>query len=201
MKSPGISVNPLVTMAGVAGFNHIFFDNVRVPRANLLGEKNRGWQILRYGLNFERSRTTFVLDGEQNIAELVAYAKTEIRNGQPLSKEPSVRQKLADLVVRNRVSKNLSYRVVWMQSRNEPITYQANMDKVFETETTQMTARIGNQIAGLWGGLWRDPHAPLHGKLAQEYLQRTGSTIAAGTSEIQRNSIAQGLGLPRSYEA
>jgi alkylation response protein AidB-like acyl-CoA dehydrogenase len=200
MKTPGITVRPLVNMAGSAGFNQVFFDNVRVPKNNLLGEKNRGWQILRFGLNFERSRTNFVLQAAENIAGLVQFAKERARNGKPLSKDPMVRQKLADLAIRNRVSKNLSYRIVWMQATNQTITYQANVDKVFETELTQEIARMGIFLAGMHGQLLRGPHALLDGQPAQSYLQTVGLTIAAGTSEVQRNGIAQGLGLPRSYE-
>jgi alkylation response protein AidB-like acyl-CoA dehydrogenase len=199
-KTPGITIQPLMNMGGAAGFNQVFFDNVRIPKENLLGVKNRGWQQMRVALAFERSFAAINLQMQRNIEELVAYSREHTRNGHSLSKAPLLRQKLADLLVRVRVGRDLSYRVVWMQSKKMTVPYEANEDKLFNSELQQQIARVSMEMVGLWGQVEKDPRAPMKGRIEQSYRSTVGITIAAGTSEIQRNVIAQGLGLPRSYD-
>jgi alkylation response protein AidB-like acyl-CoA dehydrogenase len=201
MKSPGITVRPLVTMADVASFNQVFFDNVRVPKGNLLGEKNRGWQMMREGLKYERSWASQTVTLERFLVDLLRYTKETAQNGSTLSKKPRVRQQMADLFTRLEVGRLLSYRVVWMREANKFVSYESNIDKLYNSELFQRSAGAGMEMEGLWGQLTgKDPLAPLGGNVQQNWRGWTGFTIAAGTSEVQRNSIAQGLGLPRSYD-
>ena len=199
MKSPGISVRPLINMADGKGFNEVFFDNVRVPRSGLLGELNRGWYMATTTLDFERSSVSTSAGMRRSLEELTSYCADTRSNGARLIDKPGVRSKLADLWVEVNIIRLLSYRVVTMQERGIVPNHEASIVKVFNSELNQRIGRAGIQLLGLHGQLGEEsPYARLHGRFEKLYLTSVGSTIAAGTSEIQRNIIAsRGLGLPR----
>ena len=199
MKSPGVTVRPLVNMGNQHGFNEVFFDNVRVPRSGLMGELNRGWYIATTTLDFERSSVATSAGSLRTLEELTDFAKTTESNGKRLLEMPPVRNKLSDLWIELDIAKFLSYRVVSMQERGLVPNHEASIVKVFNSEYNQRLARTGLHMLGLYGQLQPEtPYAQLHGRFERSYVTTVGSTIAAGTSEIQRNIIAtRGLGLPR----
>ncbi|HZP57009.1 MAG TPA: acyl-CoA dehydrogenase family protein [Dehalococcoidia bacterium] len=200
MKTPGITVRPLINMADGEGFNEVFFENVRVPRSGLLGELNRGWYIATTTLDFERSSIGGTAQARRSLEDLTRFARTETQiGGRPLWSNPKVRHAIADLWIDLELAQLLSYRVVSMQARGLVPNYEASIIKVFNSEYLQRQARVGVGLMGLYGGLWEDsPWARLKGRFAKSYVVSVGSAIAGGTSEIQRNIIAQrGLGLPR----
>ncbi len=199
MKSPGVSVRPIENMAGGRDFNEVYFDDVRIPSGNLVGQEDRGWYTLAVALDFERSGVGYSAGARRTLEALVSYVKQTERNGKPLSKNPNVRRKLAQRFVETQVSRWLSYKVAWMQSQGMVPNAEASMSKMYGTELTQRVARTGMEILGMAGQISQGSRwTPLEGHIQQLYLTSTSSTIAAGTSEIQRNIIAQrGLGLPR----
>ena len=199
MKSPGVEVKPIYNMAGGHDFNEVYFNDVRVPSGNLVGTEDRGWYTLAVALDFERSGVGYSAGARRTLDALTRYVKETQRGGVPLSKDPNVRRKLAQRYVETEVSRWLSYRVAWMQSQGQIPNSEASMSKMYGAELTQRVARTGMEILGIAGQLSGDSKwAPLYGHIQQAYLMSTSSTIAAGTSEIQRNIIAQrGLGLPR----
>jgi alkylation response protein AidB-like acyl-CoA dehydrogenase len=201
MKTPGITVRPLINMANGEGFNEVFFENVRVPREGLLGELNRGWYIATTTLDFERSSIGGTSQARRSLEDLTRFAKSErdATTGRAVWDSALVRHAIADLWIDVDIATLLSYRVVSMQSRGLVPNYEASIIKVFNSEYAQKQARIGLGIMGLYGGIWGDsPWAKLQGRSARSYVASVGSAIAGGTSEIQRNIIAQrGLGLPR----
>jgi alkylation response protein AidB-like acyl-CoA dehydrogenase len=200
MKSPGIDVRPLVQMTGQAGFNEVFFDNVRVPANAVVGEVNRGWYVSTATLDFERSGIGRVIGGLRTFEEVVDYArKTPSREPgkATLFDVAEIRHALADIGLGFRLGRLLSYRVAWMQSRQMVPNYEASMAKTFGTELHQRLGRVAINSLGLPGQL-SGTHAPLAGSVPALYLSTVSLTIAAGTSEINRNIIAQrGLGMPR----
>jgi alkylation response protein AidB-like acyl-CoA dehydrogenase len=209
MKTPGITIRPLVQMTGQAGFNQVFFEDVRVPAGNMIGERNRGWYVSTATLDFERSGIRRVIDGLRSFEEAVNYAKktpahvvsapkSTVQSPNPtLFDVPHIRHALADIAVGFEVGRLLCYRVAWMQSQQMIPNYEASMAKVFGTELQQRLARVAINMMGLHGQL-RGPGAPVNGGLSQFYLSSVSLTIAAGTSEVNRNIISQrGLGLPR----
>jgi len=199
MKTPGITVRPLINIAGTKGFNEIFFENVRVPKDALLGEKNRGWYIATTTLSYERTAIEAPARAQRLLNDLVRYAKLTKRNGKSLAEDPSVRQRLAQLAIEIDVSRCLSYRVATSQARDDIPGPEAPANKVFTSEMIQRIAQVGMQMMGLYGQLeFNTKWAPLKGKIERLYLTAVSGTIAGGTSEIQRNIIAErGLGLPR----
>jgi alkylation response protein AidB-like acyl-CoA dehydrogenase len=182
-------------MANGEGFNEVFFENVRVPRSGLLGELNRGWYIATTTLDFERSSIGGTSQALRSLEDLTRFAKNE----PGIWGKPKARHAIADLWVDLEIARMLSYRVVSMQSRGLVPNYEASIIKVFNSEYIQRQSRVALHIMGLYGGLWEDsPWAKLRGRYAKSYVASVGIAIAGGTSEIQRNIIAQrGLGMPR----
>jgi alkylation response protein AidB-like acyl-CoA dehydrogenase len=199
MKTPGITVSPLTQMTGAQGFNQVFFDNVRVPAKNVVGEVDRGWYVNTTTLDFERSSIGSAVGTKNRVADMAEFAKEATVNGIGLLKRnPLVRLELADRMVEAQVALMLSFRVADMQNRGLIPNHEASMGKMYSSELSQRIARTEMKIVGLYGGLAGGPRAPRGGAIARGYLGAVSATIAGGTSEIQRNIIAQrGLGLPR----
>jgi alkylation response protein AidB-like acyl-CoA dehydrogenase len=196
LKSPGITIRPLITMAGWRT-NEVYYDNVMVPRENLVGEINRGFYYIMSALDFERM---FPPGAYRRLFEsIVEYAKNTNTHGRPLSKDPLIRQKLAEISVGLEVARLLYYRLAYMLDQGRIPNYESSMEKTFVTELAQEICNTGMQVLGLRGQLRKDdPTAPLGGKVEFYYRSSVVETIFAGTSEIQRNIIAErGLALPR----
>lgn len=199
MKTPGITVRPIVTVLGSTHFCEVFFDNVRIPEDALVGEKHRGWYQAMGTLSFERSGIGRVSSVRRALHDLIGYLKAVKLSGVPLSQDPLIRAQLAELETEVEVARLLCYRVAWLQSKGQVPSYEASMARVFGHELSQKVARAGMKILQLRCQLMPgDPRAPVHGNLSRAFLSTISNTIRSGTSEIQRNIIAQrGLGLPR----
>lgn len=199
MNTPGIEVRPIINMANEHSFNMVIFDNVRIPKKNLVGEYNRGWYVGATLLDFERSGVEYSSSTRRTLEELVEFCKEHKRNGKLLSEDPIIRHNLSQLAVDVEISKMMSYNIAYMQSQNIVPNKEASMGKAFGTELQQRIARQGMKILGLYGQLEPDSkYVLLQGRLEKAYMISVSATIAAGTSEIQRGIIAtRGLGLPR----
>ena len=117
MRTPGISVKPIVDMSKRHHFNMVTFDDVRVPKRNLVGEKNRGWYVGATLLDFERSGVEYSAESMRTLEELVEFCKENTRNGRPLADDPIVRHRLANLSNEIEISRLISYNTAWMQSQ------------------------------------------------------------------------------------
>ena len=194
MKSPGISVRPLVNIADQHAFNEVFFEDVRVPVEQRVGEENRGWYHLAVALDFERSGIAAYSGGRRNVERLTDIAE---EHPQLLEQRPGVRYELADRMVEVNVGTFLAYRVATMQAQGLLPNHEASASKLFGSELGQRIARTGMHLLGMAGQL-RGDSSRFDIDQAQNYLYTVSGTIAAGTSEIQRNIMAtRGLGLPR----
>ena len=199
MNTPGITVNPIINMADDHGFNMVTFEDVRIPKKNLVGEQNRGWYVGATLLDFERSGVDYSAGAKRTLEELVDFAKNNKKNGTLIADDPVMRNRFADLAIEVEVSKLISYNIAWMQSQGLVPNKEASMGKVLGTELQQHVSYTGMQMLGMHGQLGpRSSHAPLKGRIEHMYLTDVSQTIQAGTSEINRNIIAtRGLGLPR----
>jgi alkylation response protein AidB-like acyl-CoA dehydrogenase len=198
MKTPGIEVRPLVDLSGRHMFNETFFENVRVPARNLVGEENRGWYIGTTTLDFERSNVGAAVSNRLLVEDLAGFIREHAGEGVcTLPRHQALRHELADRAIEANVARMLSVRVVALQAKGLIPNYEASVVKTYASELTQRIYNTGVKVLGLYGGV-RGDEAPVSGRYARGYLQSAGSTIAAGTSEIQRNIVAiRGLGLPR----
>ncbi len=199
MKSPGVSVRPIINMAGGHEFNQVTFDDVRVPRANVVGDEDRGWYVAVTLLDFERSGIDYSASARRLLDDTKEFATETKRNGVPLIEIPWVRTLMADRYIDCEVARLMAYNVAYMQSQDLIPTKEASMSKVFGSEVVQRVTEAALDILGMYGTLGReDKWAPLNGRVQENWMNAFAGTIAAGTSEIQRNIIAgRGLGLPR----
>lgn len=199
LKTPGVQVNPIINMAGRHEFNEIIFDNVRVPVSNVVGEENRGWYVAVTLLDFERSGIDYSANARRLLDDVRQYATETVRNGQPLISIPWVRSALADRYIDCEVARLIAYNVAYMQGEGLVPNREASVSKVFGSETVQRVSKTCMDILGMHGVLGLDEKwAPLAGRVQERWILNFSDTIAAGTSEIQRNVIAsRGLGLPR----
>ena len=200
LKTPGISVRPIIDMGGGDELNETFFEDVRVPASNLVGDENRGWYVGMTLLDFERSGISNAVGLQRNIKDLIEAAKGAERGKSRLDTTPTLRGQLADRFVEANVGYQFSLLIISMQTAGQVPNHEASVAKLFMSEREQTTARTGTQVFGLYANLWDpdDPRAPMRARHTRAYVQSIPSTIAGGTSEIQRNIIAtRGLGLPR----
>jgi alkylation response protein AidB-like acyl-CoA dehydrogenase len=200
MDRPGIQVRPLLYMNGKHVFNEVFFNDVKIPAEDLIGVEGEGWALTRQTMNFERSGAGGFSGAKRYLEQLIDYVKTTVRNGQPLSKDPNARRKIAKLFIGAEVGKTLAYKIAWMHQKGDfsGLITAASASKLYSTELAQKLANYATEIMGLYGQLEEDPWAPMGGTMTDLYQMSKGATIYAGTNEIQRNLIAWvGLGLPR----
>jgi len=181
-------------------FNEVFFDNVRVPKENLVGEKNMGFYHLMTALDFERANLVGIGGFKRTFEELMEYVKTAGRNGKPLSSIPSVRKKMAEIATQIEIGYMLFWRTAEMLDKNLNPHVESSILKVVATELARDMAEAAMEILGPYGHIYeKTKWTPLRGQVSRGFLTSISATIGAGTSEIQRNIIAQrGLGLPRA---
>ena len=191
---PGLTIRPLINMANRHHFNEVFFEDVRVPARNLVGEENRGWYVGMTLLDFERSGIGTTAGQKRTLEKLA----DTLMSG-PADTREKYRIKLADFVIANNVGRYLGYRIGDMQAHGKVPNYEASVVKIYQSELGQRIYNFGIAMLGLSGQMVpEEPTAPLGGELPEQYLQSVPSTIYSGTNEIQRNIIAtRGLGLPR----
>ena len=195
MQTPGITVRPLINMLGGHGFNEVFFEDVRVPVQNRVGEENRGWYVGMATMDFERSALSGSAALRRNFDDFVGWMQER-----PGSVEKREQNGVADVAINIEVSRMLSLRVLSMQQGGLAPNHEASVAKMFSSELSQQFARFGINVMGAFGALRKgDPYAQMKGWFTEQYMSSVPATIAGGSSEIQRGIIAtRGLGMPRA---
>ncbi|MEE9473593.1 MAG: acyl-CoA dehydrogenase family protein [Acidimicrobiia bacterium] len=200
MHSPGVTVRPLKQITGFAEFNETFLDNVRIPKHQLLGEKNMGWYVAAGALENERlAGAGDFIRHQDSIRALIEMAKTRKAGGRPLSEHPLIRQKLAQLYVDASMLRSLALRSLTHRLKHGKAGPEGSFCYVFGNEFGQRLQELAMLIQGPYHQLVKGSRYAIdQGQWQHDFLQSRASTIAGGTSEIQRNVIAQRvLGLPR----
>ncbi|MCA1834292.1 MAG: acyl-CoA dehydrogenase family protein [Actinomycetota bacterium] len=197
LQASGIEVRPLRQITGESEFNEVFFDNVEVPLQNLIGVENDGWRVAGTTLANERG-TSFVWK-EQVLHEVARDLlwRRAVRDGNDA--DPLARQKLAQSWMDVEIFRLHNARTLTRLSRGEQIGPESSIVKLFWTEMSQKLAETAGSIFGTDALIGMDdPHALDGGRWARAMLWSRASSIAGGTSEIQRNIIGERiLGLPR----
>lgn len=201
MKSPGVTVKPLRTMTGDSEFNEVYFEEVRVPKSHLLGEKDQGWRVIVTSLMFERQGLGFYFTFAQRryYEELVETARRTQRYGQPVVADAHIRQKLAQSYIECELLKLNNYRALTRLLRGNPPGPEGSLPKLQWAETNQKMQELAVDLQGSYGQLYQgDAHATNDGYWQYGYIRARANSIEGGTSEIQRNIIAERvLGLPK----
>ena len=198
MKTPGITIRPIPYMNGMHVYNEVFLDDVRVPAENIVGQEHGGWAVVNTLAAFERSFIEIVMMMVRMMEDLIAYCSQTRRNGQFLSSTPVIRNRLSQLACELEAARMLSYRIADLQGRDEMALIQPAGLKVFASNLGERMALIATDILGPFGQVKTSRWAPLDGFWENQCQECFGPSIAAGSTEIQKNIIAwYGLGLPR----
>ena len=199
--TPGMDIRPIRSLTGDVYHYEVFLDDVRVPADTMLGPEGEGFVALLNGLDSDRFWGRFYKAPalQRVLGQLVRYANTTSRGGAPLARDPSVRRRLAALATELEALRLMFYRAACLLRDGAPISYETAVAKVYADESGQKLARLGMDLLGPWGPLRRGSHAaPLGGEISHAYLTSLGHTIAGGTAEVLRTTVAtRGLGLPR----
>jgi alkylation response protein AidB-like acyl-CoA dehydrogenase len=193
MKTPGITVNPIINMAGHHDFNEVFFDEVRIPKTNIVDAVNKGWYVAMSLLDHERTSDLGYAIAGTLLDDIVEGARAmDLMNADN-------KKRMAELKIECEVARLTHYHVTWMIAKGQITNYEAAMCKLLGFEAIQHVAEYGMKVFKLYGLLSdHSPAAPLYGRISSCYLRSFGHSMEAGTSEIDRDVIAQrGLGLPR----
>ena len=203
MKSPGVEVRPLKQMTGESEFNEIFFRDVRVPVANLLGKVNDGWNVAVSTLMYERGSygARLHLIFKRAITRLIELSHKFQKDGHPAAQDPITRQRLAQCYAEIEIMRWNQLRAFSRVTATGVPGPEGSIQKIFWSELNQRLQQIAQEMFGAYGQLLAgDKDAVDNGIWSYGYLRTRGNTIEAGTSEVQRNIIGHFvLGLPRSY--
>ena len=193
MRTPGITIKPIVDMTGTHHFNEVFFDQVRIPKDCLVGEKDRGWYQIASQLDYERSGIERLMSNYPILGAITRYVQ---ETGQ--IRRELVRHRLAQLHIEFTMGRFLVYKVAWLLTQGVVPNAESAAAKAYCTEFEQRLAQAASELMGGYGQLLPGSHqARLHGRIARAYLYAPAYTIQGGTSTILRNIIAtRGLGLP-----
>ncbi len=199
MKSPGITVRPLVQITGESGFNQVFFDDVQVPLANLVGEKNRGWMVAMTNMMFERTIHGGRTDMMVEVRQLAELAKKVDRDGRPAWEDSYVRQRLAGFACEAAALKYTSFRQLTSQLKGLPPGPEGSMMKLGTSGLNLRMQDFAMELLGPYSQFeYQASGAIDRGKWSHRMLAARRGTIAAGTNEIQHNIISERvLGLPK----
>ncbi|HIF34833.1 MAG TPA: acyl-CoA dehydrogenase [Planctomycetes bacterium] len=198
MKSPGVSTKPLRQMSGDSGFNEVFFTDVRVPIENQLGELNNGWRVGLVVLMNERANlgASVYVSFEETMRQLIEHCRTRKRNGRLLAEDPLVRQNIAQAHVELELFRLNTDRALSRSNAGETPGPEGSILKLYWSEMNQRLSQTAMEILGDTAQLSTFDN----GNWAYRYLRSRGNTIEGGTSEIQRNILAERvLGMPKSY--
>jgi alkylation response protein AidB-like acyl-CoA dehydrogenase len=196
MKTPGITVRPIVLMDGGREVNEVFFDEVRVPVENLVHEENKGWTVAKYLLGYERMGTGRVGLCKRELAKVKELAATHTKDGRPLLDDPRFRDRLTRVEVELMALEITNMRFLDQLRGGRPPGADVSLLKIKGTEIQQMLTELMMQAAGPLAQAFRpvDPAADFDdftARLAPRYCNLRKATIYAGSNEIQRNIIAK----------
>lgn len=202
MLTPGITVRPLRNAAGGIHFSEVFFDAVRVPVENVVGELDKGWQIARSTLEHERSGLSSVLALEETLGRVVSLGRRVERSGRAASEDQATRRALAQRWIEVEGLRHLGYRTLSAQLSGTASATSSSVGKLFASKLRQSLADLALDIEGPLAQIARkSPRVVDRGRWHAAYFDALGHSIGGGTSEILHNTIAERvLGLPRSQD-
>jgi alkylation response protein AidB-like acyl-CoA dehydrogenase len=204
MKANGVSVEPIITVDGMHAVNQVFFDDVKVPVENLVGEEGEGWSIAKYLLQHERTNIAQVPRSKKQIQRLKALASNEQCNGKPLLEDSSFRRKIAEIEVELMALEMTNLRVLSKLSAGEPPGVASSLLKVKGTEVQQAITALLMEAVAYYGfpykkdvmlDGWQDePIGPEEAVfLAPHYFDWRKTSIYGGSNEIQKNIMAKAV--------
>ncbi len=196
MTSPGITVNPIISIDGRHSLNEVVFEDVRVPIANCVGEENRGWTYAKALLAYERTAIAGVADSKRELALLKEHAGRELLDGRPLLTDLDFQRRLGEIEIELMALEYTELRVLATVAAGGSPGAESSILKIRGTEVQQSIQTLLMDVAGLYGSVLADGDACGHdfGDRARErYMYGRAATIYGGSNEVQRNIIAKAI--------
>ena len=202
MDTPGITIEPIITMAGDHEVNQVFFDDVRVPITNRVGDENAGWTVAKYLLEFERGGAAYATTLAAALEKLRAIAESESQNGGRLIEDPAFATKMAALEVKQRAAQATEHRIMSDIAQRGRPGPASSMMKLVGSETNQGISELAVEATQYYAAAFQ-PEARVPGNnvmpigpaksvpVMPKYLNYRAATIYAGSSEVQRNIISK----------
>lgn len=190
----GVQVRRTPTLARhILGTNEVFFNDVLVPRENLVGPRDEGWKVMLSNIELEKVIISggYLGAAQSTLDEMLEYARTRQAFGRPIGNFQSLAHAMADLQTEIDSARLLAYRAAWLLAQGKPCTREGSMAKLKGSETYVAAARLGMQVCAGHG-------FSTESVMSFRYRESIVATISGGTSQIQRNGIARSMGL-RSY--
>jgi alkylation response protein AidB-like acyl-CoA dehydrogenase len=202
MKTPGITVRPIITMDGAHEVNEVWFENVRVPAENLVGEENAGWTYAKFLLGHERTNIAGIGIAKRELSRLKRIVTMETKNGKPLIKDPMFAARIAQIEIDLTALEITNLRVLSAEAAHRAPGPEASILKIKGTEIQQAITELLTQAVGPYAlqlrreamaaGYQGDAVGPFHAiPLAAQYLNMRKLSIYGGSNEIQKNIISQ----------
>lgn len=197
MKSPGVTVRPIHTINGEHSLNEVFFDNVRVPAENRIGEENKGWTYAKSLLAHERTVIARVADSKRRLETLRQYALKETEGGQVMAQDPVFRARFSDIEAELMALEYTGLRVLAAQASGQGPGAESSLLKVKGTEVQQAIHELTIDLAGPYGGIINDSLASgdigheFGDQARKDYMYGRATTIYGGSNEIQKNITAK----------
>jgi len=202
MKSPGVTVRPIITMEGGHEVNDVFFDNVKVPAENLIGQENKGWTYAKFLLGHERLGTARVARSRRNIGRLKRIASEEMADGRPLLEDRKFAEKIAQVEIDLLALEHTELRFLYQIASGKGIGPEVSMLKMKGTQIQQAITELQMQAAGYYAfpftpeandrGWNEEPIVPDYAQgVAPTYFNYRKTSIYGGSNEIQRNILSK----------
>jgi len=199
MKTPGITVNPIVSIDSHHSLNEVVFENVRVPIANRIGEENKGWTYAKALLAHERTGIAGVADSKRNLAQVREFAENEINGGQSLLSQPSFQSRLSDIEIDLMALEYTELRVLATVAAGGAPGAESSMLKIKGTEIQQAVQLLRMEVAAYYQGvlpnqIGEEQLGHSFGSAArQAFMYGRAATVYGGSNEIQKNIIAKAV--------
>jgi alkylation response protein AidB-like acyl-CoA dehydrogenase len=200
MDTPGVSVRPIITLDGEHEVNEVFFEDVKVPLENLVGEENKGWTCAKYLLTYERTGIAGVGYAKQALRHLKGVASRQLKDGKPLIEDPLFRSRIAQLEVETMALEMTNLRVVASVAGGGVPGAESSILKIRGTEVRQAITDLLRRAVGPYAMPFveeffhsdAEPVGPEYAApLAPQYFNRRKLSIFGGSNEIQKNIIAK----------
>ncbi len=199
MKSPGIKVNPIVSIDNHHSLNEVEFNEVRVPVANLIGEQDKGWTYAKALLAHERTAIAGVADSKRNLAQTREFAAREVNGGKSLLSDPLFQKRLSDIEIELMALEFTELRVLATVASGGAPGAESSLLKIKGTEMQQAVQELRMDVAAYYQGvLPNDLTAEQLGhdfgsQARQSYMYGRAATIYGGSNEVQKNIIAKAV--------
>src|SRR4029453_17247923 len=195
MRTPGITVRPIILMDGGHDVNEVFFDEVKVPVENLVHEEGKGWTVAKHLLGYERMGSGRIGASKRELATLKTLAASQTKDGKPLMDDPRFRDRLTRVEVELMALEITNLRFLDQLRSGRPPGAEVSLLKIKGTEIQQSLTELMMQTAGPFAQAFRPVDSMdfdyFTSRLAARYCNMRKTTIYAGSNEIQRNIISK----------